>query len=139
MFQSVSEQQGELASILQQELDSFDSVLQFSEKFARQVESLPVNSLAQMVNYRQGWIEKIQLLEEQRKKLDFSPKNDEIETIMKRISAAAEKLVAIDKEIYTALQGRKMKFVREHAQMVDQARPEKNTGNASRLLDILQE
>ena len=66
MFQTQATDQGELQNILQQELDYFNSVLQFSQKFEKQVKSLPISVLEDMVRHRQEWIEKIQQLEDQR-------------------------------------------------------------------------
>lgn len=143
MFQTVSANESQLQNILKEEFDYFTSVLQFSQKFLKQVKSLPVTVLADMVNYRQEWIDKIQNLEDRRKTLNIQ-KEDAVSTeIIQKISKAAEKLVKIDKRIYENLQQRKLKFVKEHADVVSEtAYTKKQTGisgQASKILDIVQE
>jgi len=70
LFQTVSNNTGQLQDILNEELECFTAVLQFSQKFVRQIKSLPVSVLADMVKYRQEWIDKIQRLEERRKAIE---------------------------------------------------------------------
>lgn len=131
-----------LIEVLNEELESFISVLQFSEKFLSEVHSLPVNIITRMVDYRQEWIEKIQMLEEHRKKM--TPENPEdAQPFLQEISKIAEQLVQIDDQIFKKLQQRKLEFVREHSELMEQAQYQRrlkgNRGDNSRSLDILQE
>jgi len=131
-----------LLQLLNEELESFISVLQFSEKFLSEVSSLPVNIITRMVDYRQEWIEKIQMLEEQRKSI--APENpEEAKPFLREISKIAEQLVHIDDQIFKKLQQRKLEFIREHSEIAEQAQYQRklkgHRGNSSRSLDILQE
>lgn len=133
----------ELKQILNEELESFISVLQFSEKFLSEVHSLPVNIISRMVDYRQEWIEKIQKLEDRRKKLDTDPDTEEVKVYLREIAQAARQLVEIDQQIYRELQKRKLEFVREHSEIVEQTnyqkKLEQSKGHISRRLDITRE
>ncbi len=122
MFQTYTNQNTDAGTILKQELDFFNSVLQFSKKFLEQVPSLPINVLSNMVNYRQEWIEQIKQLENQRKKLPKGKHSTQEKGYLKEISALAEQLVEVDKEIYRNLEQRKLKFVQEHSAMTAQGR-----------------
>lgn len=143
MFQNTATEMGELQNILQDELDSFASVLQISQKIVKQVESLPISTLSTMVNFRQEWIEKINLLEEKRKALEIEDaQHPLIQEYMEKISELAKQLVEIDDKIYSNLQSRKLKFVQEHstiaAEMGSNKKQSKNLGGSSKV-DIVQE
>ena len=56
MFQTESTEQNKLQNILKEELEYFSTVLQFSEKFVKQVGTLSISVLAKTVNYRQELI-----------------------------------------------------------------------------------
>lgn len=142
MFQTQTDDQGELQNILQQELDYFNSVLQFSQKFEKQVKSLPVSVLEDMVRYRQEWIDKIQRLEEQRNQLKGANEDETSEDLIRKISQCAQKLVKIDERIYSGLQKRKLQYVKEHAQVVSETAYTKKQTNADRsakIVDIIGE
>jgi hypothetical protein len=144
LFQTLPSTESQLQNILTQELEYFSSVLQFSQKIQKQIKSLPVSVLAEMVNYRQTWVEKIQNLEEQRKKLESAQEDPRCKEIIKNISKSAEKLVKIDERIYAGLQQRKLKFVREHSDVVSEAKylkdqKSKRGHSSSKLVDIVQE
>ena len=144
MFQTVSADESQLQNILEQELECFSSVLQFSQKIQKQIKSLPVTVLSEMVSYRQNWVEKIQKLEEQRKKLKSTQDDPHCKEVMKNISKSAEKLVKIDERIYAGLQQRKLKFVQEHSDIVSEAKylkdqKTKKGQSSSKILDIVQE
>ena len=143
MFQHSGPETGRLQNILQDELDSFASVLQISEKIVKQVDKMPVSMLSTMVNYRQEWIEKIKLLEEQRRALDKDTANHpKLEEYMKKISELARQLVEIDDEIYSSLQNRKLRFVHEHSTVAGERnvhdKMNRNLGGSSKV-DIIQE
>ena len=143
MFQTYSNQKEDAGAILKQELEFFDSVLQFSKKFMEQVPSLPINVLSNMVNYRQEWIEQIKQLEDRRKRLPKRKQSAEEKKYLKEISSLAEQLVEIDKSIYRNLEQRKLKFVQEHSAMTAQGRynldqAKKQSKKKSRL-DIIRE
>jgi hypothetical protein len=143
LFQNTSKTSNELSVILQEELDSFSSVLKISQKIAGQVDKLPISMLTEMVNYRQEWIEKIQQLEEKRKSCGSSEENSEVQDYMKKISDLAEKLVKIDDKIYLNLQNRKLKFVKEHAAVSGEVnysiKHKRSSGGTSSKVDITQE
>ena len=139
MFQQEVASTNELSQILTQELDSFKAVLQFSEKIASQVDSLPISVLYQMVEYRQKWIEKIQRLEAERSKLQSSIVDETSKQIIQDISELAQKLVKIDEKIYRQLRKRKNKFVKEHADLISARRNNRMTDGYSRVMDIIQE
>jgi len=143
LFQSKAAETGELQQILRDELDSFASVLQISQKIASQVRSLPVPTLSSMVNYRQEWIDKIRLLEEKRKKLQGADTEQPLaREYMKKISDLARELVAIDDKIYSHLQSRKLKYVQEHSDITAginvNKKHKRNLGSSSKV-DIIQE
>ena len=143
LFQSQVSQESELCSILEQELNFFNSVLEFSKKFVEEIESMPVNVLSNMVNFRQNWVEKIQKLEEKRKTIQLYDSDSEAKDYLKQISEVASKLVSIDKRIYKNLQDRKIKYVKNHSDTAAQARSfskqaEFRKGNSNRV-DIIQE
>ena len=143
MFQSPLDRNENLKEILATELDYFKSILEFSEKFAEQAASLPVNVLSNMVNYRQEWIEKIQSLETKRQHMKKAKPDKESERYLKQISDIAENLVEIDKEIYQKLEKRKIKFVQQHTSMTTEAnyslRQAKKQHDQSSRLDLMQE
>ena len=142
MFQTQSADQGELQHILKQELDYFNSVLQFSQKFEKQVKSLPVSVLEDMVRYRQEWIDKIQKLEEQRSQLKGETEAKTDKDLIRKISQCAQKLVKIDERIYSSLQKRKLQYVKEHAQVVGETaytKKQSNAGQSAKIVDIIGE
>jgi ABC-type phosphate transport system auxiliary subunit len=115
VFQNTATVPNNLEEVLKLEMDYFNSVLNISEKVVKQVESLPVSVLVEMVNYRKEWIEKIQKLENRRKELDTEMKTDSENKYIKNISKLASKLVKIDDKIYKNLEQRKMQYVEESA------------------------
>ncbi len=133
----------DLNNLLNAELEAFISILQFSEKFLEEVPSLPVHTISKMVEYRQEWIEKIQTLEEKRRELLKARDEEEINPYLKEISEVAKKLVAIDEKIYQHLQERKIQYVREHSELVNQKEAQKRLANnrneRSGSVDIIQE
>lgn len=143
MFQTEQNGGNELQAVIQEELEYFNSVLQFSRKFLRQVKSLPIPVLADMVRYRQEWIDKIQKLEERRKVIDKDLENDATRKLTKEISKLAGQLVKTDEQIYSGLQKRKLNFVKEHADIVSETSYTKkqryNSGQSANKLDIVQE
>ncbi len=143
MFQTDSNNASQLQGILSEELECFTAVLQFSQKFVRQIKSLPVSVLADMVKYRQEWIDKIQQLEERRRAITDEQEDAASKEIIKKISKTAEKLVKIDERIYENMQERKLKFVQEHSDVAGEAAYTKKQvgkkGQTSRVLDIVQE
>lgn len=143
MFQTSGVDKNELVQVLAQELDFFTAVLQFSEKFVDEVDKLSVTTLANMVTYRQEWIEKIQRLEEKRKNLSQIGSDEETKKYFQLISEAAKKLVVIDQQIYQHLQTRKMKFIQKHADISNETQrnveQSKSRFNRARFVDIIQE
>lgn len=139
MFQFKSSDSQNLNQILNQELDSFNAVLQFSEKIIEQVEALPISALSQMVDYRQKWIAEIQKLEELRKKISDQSYDEDGKIIIENISGLARKLVDIDNQIYGQLKERKLKFVKEHADLISARRQNNKSNGLSRIMDIIQE
>ncbi len=125
-----------LQAILDQELDFFKTVLQFSKKFRDEVNQLPVNVISNMVHYRQEWVEKIQKLEKERANLAVDESSERADAVLREISDIAEQLVEIDRQIYQSLQNKKLKFIREHADTAGQ-RPS-NLNNNRSILDIRQ-
>ncbi len=129
-----------LASILSNELDSFKAVLQFSEKLVEQIETLPISALSQMVEYRKKWIEEIQKMEELRREFKDKPVDEESQKIIQDISGIAQQLVTIDAQIFKHLKERKLKFIKEHADLIAARRQNNRKHNGtSRIMDILQE
>ena len=84
MFQTDSNNASQLQGILSEELECFTAVLQFSQKFVRQIKSLPVSVLADMVKYRQEWIDKIQQLEERRRAITDEQEDAASKEIIKK-------------------------------------------------------
>ena len=121
MYHNLTAVPNDLEAILKLEMDYFNSVLSISEKVVKQVESLPISVLTEMVDYRKEWIEKIQKLESQRKELDTGKRNDAANEYMKNISKLASKLVKIDDKIYKNLEDRKLKFIEKSAAISGQA------------------
>lgn len=115
MFQNAAVIPNNLESVLKLELDYFNSVLSISEKVAKQVESLPISVLTEMVDYRKEWIGKIQKLENRRKELDTDPNNNNEKKYIKSISQLASKLVKIDDKIYKNLEQRKREYIEKSA------------------------
>ncbi len=129
-----------LTTILSNELDSFKAVLQFSEKLMEQIETLPISALSQMVEYRKKWIEEIQEMEKLRRKFDGRPVDEESQKLIQNISGIAQKLVTIDSQIFKHLKERKLKFIKEHADLIAARRQNNKKHNGtSRIMDILQE
>lgn len=112
MFQTDSEK-NELENLLEQELEYFKTLLQYTERSLSQVDSLSVSVLTEMLNYRQEWIDKIQLLEQKRKTIVSEHPLVDQENYLKQISLIAGDLVEIDKQIYKNLEYRKMKYIQE--------------------------
>ncbi len=143
MFQKDSQTPQSLEHVLQTELDYFNSVLTISQKVAGQVEKLPVKVLSEMVDYRKEWIEKIQLLETQRKKFTPSDVSDDSRELMKQISQIAGQLVEIDDKIYKNLERRKLAYVEQSAAVAgksDYARKaEIQVKNTINRINIIQE
>ena len=143
MFQTISNNANQLQEILKEELERFSAVLKFSQKFVRQINSLPVSVLADMVKYRQEWIDKIQQLEERRRTISEKQEDGVVQDLIKKISKTAEKLVKIDERIYENMQQRKLKIVQEHSEVAGGAAYTRKQigkkGQSSRMLDIVQE
>lgn len=132
-----------LNDILQEELEYFDATLQYSKKFLKQVNTLPVAVLAKMVNYRQQWIDKIQELEQLRNSLNET-EDSVSKTYLKKISQTAKKLVKIDERIYEHLQQRKIKIVNERSNIISETQYTKKQsvsgdGKSQNILNIIQE
>ncbi len=128
MFQKPSDLNDNLMLILRTQRDYFNSVLSISQKIVKQVEKLPVKVLAEMVNYRKEWIDKIQELENRRKEMPHTEVSDESRALMLEISQVASKLVKIDDKIYKNLEQRKMAVVRETAQIAQKTHQVKKAG-----------
>lgn len=139
MFQDNINTLPDLNIILNQELDSFNSVLQFSEKIIEQIDTLPISALYQMVEYRQKWIDQIQELEADRKKINDQAVGANERLVIQNISNLARKLVKIDDQIYRQLQTRKLKFVKQHADLITARRQNKSSNGLSNRMDIIQE
>lgn len=143
LFQSNDSKGSELYQILKQELQCFTDVWQFSHKFVSEIESLPVDVLSNMINFRQKWVEQIQMLEDKRKRLQVEANDQQSQVYLKNISDLASKIVEIDKTIYRNLQKRKLKIVQNYATTSSQARLfSKQVGtkdNGSQRVDIVQE
>ena len=139
MFQENINTVPDLNIILNQELDSFNSVLQFSEKIIEQIDTLPISALYQMVEYRQKWIDQIQGLEAYRKKISDQVVGANERLVIQNISKLARKLVKIDDRIYRQLQSRKLKFVKQHADLIAVRRQNKSSSGLSNRMDIIQE
>jgi len=144
LFQTAHREFDREQHILQEELESFDSVLQFSKKFLKQAKSLSVPVLAKMVNYRQQWIDKIQNLEQQRAQLNLNTEDQTSSDYLKRISQTAQKLVKIDEQIYAQLQQRKIKIVNERSNVISEAQythkqKAGGQGKSSKRVNIVQE
>ena len=143
LFQAQVSDNTELYSILEQELDFFNSVLEFSSKFENGIKTMPVNVLSKMINYRQNWVEKIQKLEDRRKQFSIIDTDNEAKRYLEAISKAATRLVEIDKCIYKNLQQRKLKFIKSHSEAVSNTKNiSKQNAQSTRLkkrVDIVQE
>jgi hypothetical protein len=142
VFQNAATIPNNLESVLKLELDYFNSVLSISEKVVKQVESLPISVLTEMVDYRKEWIEKIQKLEIRRKELGTDPENSNEKKYIKNISRLASKLVKIDDKIYKNLEQRKLQYVQESASITGQkkyAPKQTNNINNPSKLNIIQE
>ncbi len=138
MFQ-VDSEKNELESLLEQELNYFKTLLQYTEKSLSQVDSLSVTVLTEMLKYRQEWIDKIQLLEQKRKNLvDKYPRVDQ-ENYLQQISSIAGDLVEIDKQIYKNLEFRKIKYIQQISDNAMGKNYMTRGQSQSHILDITQE
>jgi len=138
LFQ-VNSNRNELENLLEEELECFRALLQFTEKSLSQIDKLPVNVLTEMLNYRQEWIDKIQDLEHKRKLIVNNYPDVNQEDYLEKISSVAGDLVEIDNQIYKNLEYRKMKYVQ---QISDNALNRNYIGKKStnsNILDITQE
>jgi hypothetical protein len=120
--------------IFEQELEYFSSVLEISEKFESEAESMPVSVLHNMVIYRQEWLDKIQELEKLRAASPDRTVSPEARLIMNRITEIVSRLVEIDERIYQHLQNRKLKYIQDHSAMAGQIA--QNRKQAGRRTDI---
>lgn len=141
MFQETAAKLNNLEDVLKLELDYFNSVLSISEKVVKQVESLPVTVLTEMVDYRKEWIEKIQKLENRRKELDTEPQSANEKMYVKSISRLASKLVKIDDKIYKNLEKRKMQYIEQSAAISGQRKYNNKAAETSSdsSINIIQE
>lgn len=142
MFQNSVAVPNDLEAILKMEMDYFNSVLSISEKVVKQVETLPISVLTEMVDYRKEWIEKIQKLESRRKEIDKGTRNAAADSYMKTISKLASKLVKIDDKIYKNLESRKLQYVEQSAAISGQARYSRKQAqneNKSSKINIIRE
>ncbi len=143
MFQENAIGNFSMTEILKLEYDYFSTLLKISEKVARQVESLAVDVLSEMVDYRKEWIEKIQKLEIQRKALGAGKANPEADKYLKKISGIAGKLVKIDEKIYKNLEKRKLEYMEKSAAISGQSyyssKQAAQIKSASSRLNIIQE
>lgn len=142
MFQNSIAVPNDLESILKMEMDYFNSVLSISEKVVKQVETLPITVLTEMVDYRKEWIEKIQKLEHRRKEIDTGNRNDKANEYMKTISKLASKLVKIDDKIYKNLENRKLQYVEKSAAIsgqVNYSRKQAASENKASKINIIRE
>ncbi len=102
-----------LHDILKKEVELFRSLLDFSKKFAGEIDQLSLNIISEMLNLRQEWIDKIQKLETDRAKLKEEKLSPEMEAYLQEISALAKNLVEIDNLIYRHLEEEKLRIVKE--------------------------
>ncbi len=134
--------QTRLQTLLEQEVDYFRSLVQYSKKFVEEIETLSLNLVGEMINFRQEWIDKIQNLEDERKELNSNETNIETENYLKEISTMAKSLVEIDREIYRNLNSRKMNYVREMSKTATGKRynaKQSQLSQNSNILDVRQE
>jgi len=143
LFQDNTDANQNVLEILRTEHDYFSTLLKISEKVARQVESLAVDVLSEMVDYRKEWIDKIQKLEIERKNLDTDGTNPAVDGYMKKISNIAGKLVKIDERIYQNLEKRKLEYMEKSAAISGQSfysgKQAALVKNAASRLNIIQE
>lgn len=138
MFQ-VDSKKNELENLLRQELEYFQALLQFTEKSLSQIDSLSVNVLSEMLNYRQEWIDKIQDLEKKRKILIEKYPDIDQENYLKQISSIAGDLVEIDKQLYKNLEYRKMKYIQQISENAMSKNYISRESSRPNILDITQE
>lgn len=143
MFQDNTATNQNILEILRTEHDYFSTLLKISEKVARQVESLAVDVLSEMVDYRKEWIDKIQKLETERKNLAIDDTDPAVDEYMKKISNIAGKLVKIDERIYQNLEKRKLEYMEKSAAISGQSyysgKQAALVKSASSRLNIIQE
>ena len=144
LFETEPDGKKQLNDILQEELEYFTAVLQYSQKFLKQIKSLPIPVLGKMINYRQHWIDKIQKLEQDRAVFAADEEDDESKTYLKKISQTAKKLVKTDERIFELLQQRKIQIVNERSNVVSESQYTKKQmsagqGKAAQILNIVQE
>lgn len=138
MFQ-VDSEKNELESLLEKELEYFQTLLQYTEKSLSQVDSLSVNVLTEMLKYRQEWIDKIQLLEKKRKDIVEKYPSVDQEQYLKQISSIAGDLVEIDKQIYKNLEYRKIQYIQQISDNAMGKNYMSRNQSQSNILDITQE
>lgn len=143
MFQETAANNQDVLDILRTEHDYFSTLLTISEKVARQVESLAVDVMSEMVDYRKEWIDKIQKLEVERKSLETDMTDAAVASYMKKISSIAGKLVKIDNRIYKNLEKRKLEYMEKSAAISGQSfysgKQASQIKSATSRLNIIQE
>jgi hypothetical protein len=132
-----------LTVILQEELEAFNTILEYSRRMMDEINRLPINTLANMASYRQEWIEKIKKLEEKRVAQEADMKNKQNKELLQNISGIAEALVEVDKAIYAGLEKRKIDFIQRHSEIAETSNYTKKESvrndNQTPRIDVVQE
>jgi hypothetical protein len=128
-----------IRELLTDELELFRNLFRETNQFVNHMDSLSVESVMNLLNSRQEWIEELLLLEKKRKLAGSV--NDQ--KIIKEITAIANSLIEIDVKLLDLLRNKKQEIIKDLSKITDK-RSKNRKGrtlryNNSSIIDIIQE
>jgi len=128
-----------IRELLTDELELFRNLFRETNQFVNHMDSLSVESVMNLLNARQEWIEELLLLEKKRKLAGSV--NDQ--KIIKEITAIANSLIEIDVKLLDLLRNKKQEIIKDLSKITDKRnKNRKNRAmhcNNSSIIDIIQE
>ena len=128
-----------IRELLTDELELFRNLFRETNQFVNHMDSLSVESVMNLLNARQEWIEELLLLEKKRKLAGSV--NDQ--KIIKEITAIANSLIEIDVKLLDLLRNKKQEIIKDLSKITDKRNKNRKSramhyNNSSRI-DIIQQ
>jgi|GEM_PF-1778886 len=128
-----------IRELLTDELELFRNLFRETNQFVNHMDSLSVESVMNLLNSRQEWIEELLLLEKKRKLAGSV--NDQ--KIIKEITAIANSLIEIDVKLLDLLRNKKQEIIKDLSKITDKRNKNRKSRamhfNNSSIIDIIQD
>ncbi len=126
--------------LLTDELELFRNLFKETNQFINQMDSLSVESVMNLLNSRQEWIEEL-LLIENRRKLTGTRIDDQ--KVIKEITSIANSLIEIDAQLLDILRNKKQKIIKDLSEISDKRNRSRNNRDVKfhqkSIIDIIRE